>query len=780
MHAEQAQCHLYMMVTGIKSTHFMNLIIKKFFSFMLLSILLAGVNQALAQQKAKGIYLVNKETKAPVQDAYVHSGDLVFNASSDENGFVNLKNLPAGIDKLMITGIGFEPKTVEVATLSASDKVAIVYLATKVSRLEEVTVRAAANNGVFKTISDLDIHLRPINNSQEVLRMVPGLFIGQHAGGGKAEQIFLRGFDLDHGTDINITVDGMPVNMVSHAHGQGYADLHFVIPELIEKVNFNKGPYFADKGNFTTAGFVEFRTKDYLDNDFIKAEGGQFSTFRGIAGINLLKPKSDRRNQSLYFAGEASFTKGYFESPQDFSRFNGTLKYHGSISDNSTLTTTLSGFTSKWNASGQIPDRAVESGLVDFYGAIDNTEGGKTSRYNANVELLRNLDDGSVFRNQIFYSKYAFELYSNFTFFKEDPVNGDQIRQKEDRNIFGYNGSWKKEFFIGKIKSEAKAGIQVRYDDVNGIELTRTKNRALNTDEIMRGDVDELNTGVYWSQRFSVSKSLDITASLRADYFNNRYDDKLASIELKSNSTIVSPKLNFNYRVNDKVQLYLYNGRGFHSNDTRVAVQQNGKKVLPPAYGTDLGGIFKLGNKVVLQSSLWYLWLDQEFVYVGDEGVVEAGGQTRRIGFDLSARYEVMKNLFADVDVNFANPRALDVVKAESYLPLAPRFTSIGGLTYRKQTGFNGSLRYRYMADRPANEDNSTIAKGYFIADAAINYTTKKWEAGLSIQNVFDAKWKETQFDTESRLQNEPAPVSEIHFTPGTPFFARVSVAVFF
>ncbi len=213
---------------------------------------------------------------------------------------------------------------------------------------------------ISKLLSDLDIHLRPINNSQEVLRMVPGLFIGQHAGGGKAEQIFIRGFDVDHGTDINLTVDGLPVNMVSHAHGQGYADLHWVIPELIEKVNFNKGPYFADKGNFTTAGYVSFKTKDYVENNFIKLEGGQFNTFRGITGINLIKPKGDRRDQSLYFAGEGSFTKGFFESPQNFNRLNGTLKYHGSVSTRSVLTSTITAFKSKWNASGQIPERAVE------------------------------------------------------------------------------------------------------------------------------------------------------------------------------------------------------------------------------------------------------------------------------------------------------------------------------------------------------------------------------------------------------------------------------------
>lgn len=500
----------------------MHFFAKRFKYFLFLSLVVFASEKLFAKNYHKGIYIISASSKVPIQDATVQSEDLVFNASSDANGFVSFRTLPASVVRLIITSIGFEPKTIDVSSLSLSELPPIIYLDIKVSGLAEVKVTSSENKSVFKTISDLDIHLRPINNSQEVLRMVPGLFIGQHAGGGKAEQIFLRGFDLDHGTDINISVDGLPANMVSHAHGQGYADLHWVIPELIDKVNFNKGPYFADKGNFTTAGFVDFKTKDYLENNFVKVEAGQFNTFRGITGINLINQKGDRRDQSLYFAGEGSFTKGFFDSPQDFTRFNGLLKYHGSLSEHNTLTTTLTGFTSKWDASGQIPDRAVESGLVGFYGAIDNTEGGKTSRYNANIELLTDLENGGVIRNQIFYSKYKFELYSNFTFFKEDPVNGDQIRQKEDRNIFGYNGSFQKEFFLGDLKTETKAGFQLRYDDVNNIELTRTKNRTINTADIMLGDVNEMNAGAYWAQRISVSKRLDITGGVRADYFTNK------------------------------------------------------------------------------------------------------------------------------------------------------------------------------------------------------------------------------------------------------------------
>ena len=733
----------------------------------------------IAFGQTKSLYVVDTLNKVPIQSAVVQSEDLKFNQITDENGFVNLTKLPKNINTIVVHCVGYETKSVLISDLKSTNQTSIIYLQQKITSLAEVKINVGSRVGIFKTISDLDIHLRPINNSQEVLRMVPGLFIGQHAGGGKAEQIFLRGFDLDHGTDINISVDGMPVNMVSHAHGQGYADLHFVIPELIEKVNFNKGPYFSDKGNFTTAGFVEFKTKDYLDNNFVKAEGGQFNTFRAITGVNLLKTTGDKRNQSLYFAGEGSYTKGYFDNPQNFSRFNSILKYHGKISKNNSMTASVTAFTSKWNASGQIPNRAIEQGIVGFFGAIDPNEGGKTSRYNANLELLSNLNNGATFRNQIYYSNYDFELYSNFTFYKEDPINGDQIRQKENRNIAGYNGAYQKEFIIGKFKTETKAGVQIRYDAVNNIELTRTIDRTINTNEIMLGDIKELNTAVYYSQKISFTDKLDVRGALRIDYFSNRYNDKLANTDLSSNSTIICPKLNFNYRLNDKVQLYLYNGRGFHSNDTRVAVQENEKKVLPPAYGSDLGGIFKLGNKFFLQTALWYLWLDQEFVYVGDEGVVEAGGQTKRFGLDISARYEIAKNWYADLDFSFASPRAIGIAKEESYLPLAPKFTSVGGLTYRKQTGWNGSLRYRYMADRPANETNTVVAKGYLVLDGAVNYSTKKWEVGLSIQNLLNTKWKETQFDTESQLQTETTPVSEIHFTPGTPFFARLNFTIF-
>jgi outer membrane receptor protein involved in Fe transport len=373
-----------------------------------------------------------------------------------------------------------------------------------------------------------------------------------------------------------------------------------------------------------------------------------------------------------------------------------------------------------------------------------------------------------------------FELYSNFTFFLEDPINGDQIRQREARHLAQYLSTLQLEHTIGRKAARFELGLQTRFDATQNSELSKTKNRTELREALMQGDIREGNIGLYAQEEIKLSNKLDMTVGLRADHFTNRYNDQLQQTSLSAQSTIVSPKFRLNYRASNQVQLYAYGGQGFHSNDTRVSVQRNGRDVVTPAWGSDLGAVVKLGNKAILQTAFWYLWLQQEFVYVGDAGIVEPGGRTRRMGWDASVRYEIAPSLIADVDINFTAPRSLGVPREERHIPLAPTFTTTGGLTYRKAHGWNGSLRYRYMGDRAANETKSVIAEGYFVADAAVNYTARNWEIGLSVQNIFNTRWKETQFDTESRLASEPEPVSEIHFTPGTPFFARLSLSWFF
>ena len=297
---------------------------------------------------------------------------------------------------------------------------------------------------------------------------------------------------------------------------------------------------------------------------------------------------------------------------------------------------------------------------------------------------------------------------------------------------------------------------------------------------IQRGDVNEANLNAYINETFKLSDKWSINAALRFDYFNFRYKDLLENTNKSTGKAIVSPKLNINYQLNTNTQLYVRTGFGFHSNDARVVTQQNGKEILPRAYGLDLGLNTKVTDRLFLHAALWGLDLDQEFVYVGDEGIVEPSGKTRRAGLDFSLRYEVLPWLFLDGDLNVTNPKSKEEPEGQDYIPLAPTISSIGGLSFKMKNGFNGTLRYRYIGDRAANEDNSVIAKGYFLADAVVNYTKQKFEIGLSAENIFDADWNEAQFDTESRLVDEPESVSEIHFTPGTPLFLKLKVSFFF
>jgi outer membrane cobalamin receptor len=719
-------------------------------------------------------------TKLPLQGVSIQLTGLNKGVITNELGQFRFKNLVAAPYKVEVSHLGFKTQLINVTVQEDQNTAIRVSLSSQPLQLNEVTVPTSRPHDQ-QLISGLDIKLRPITNSQEILRMVPGLFIGQHAGGGKAEQIFLRGFDLDHGTDIKIMVDDMPVNMVSHAHGQGYADLHFVIPELTQGVDFRKGSYNTDKGNLATAGWVNFRTRNTLERSFLKIEGGQFDTYRVVGGLDLLGQKGKANNQSAYVASEYSYSNSYFDNPQNFKRLNLIGKYHGHISPNTNLSFTASTFWSKWNHSGQIPDRSVADGSIGFFGSIDPTEGGETSRTNVNVQLVSMTPQNHIIKNQFFYTNYNFELYSNFTFFKEDSINGDQIRQKEKRSMIGYNGSFTLNHSIGKSDWTTIIGVQYRQDITTGTELSRTKDRTTVITPLKLGNINELNAAIYVDESVKFSERFSLNIGVRFDYFNNRYEDLLLSTNQNigtANASIVSPKLNLYYTFSPKLQLYLNTGKGFHSNDTRVVVPQGGLEILPATYGSDFGVIYKPFSRLLINVASWYLWSEQEFVYVGDEGVVEPNGRSRRYGIDLSARYQLSKTLYADIDLNTATPRALDAEAGKNLLPLAPTFTTAGGLSLQTPSGWSGSLRYRYISDRPANEDNSIVAEGYFVNDLQLNYSKNRYNVGLSIQNIFDVRWKETQFNTESRLRNEAQTVEEIHFTPGTPLFARLSLSV--
>ena len=664
-------------------------------------------------------------------------------------------------DRLEISYLGYE--TVVVPAPASGESMRI-QLAVRTVDLRSVVVSPELSS--LNVLTDLDLQTRPVNSAQDVLRQVPGLIIGQHAGGGKAEQIFLRGFDIDHGTDLAIRADGMPVNMVSHAHGQGYADLHFLIPETIRDIDYGKGPYDARYGNFATAGHVDFRTRDALETSLLRAEVGQFNSQRLLGGFNLLN--TDRHR--AYLAAEHLTSDGPFDAPQDFRRTNFFGKFTTRLNETDRLRVLLSNFTSSWDASGQIPQRAVDSGRIGRFGAIDATEGGSTGRTNAAVQYDEFLDVRTMLSNRVYYGRYNFELFSNFTFFLEDPENGDQIRQSETRDLIGLESELRRSFSGG----EWRAGVQLRNDRSYDNELSRTLNRTEVLEPIQRGDIDETNLAGYADVRFEFGK-FTLNPALRFDRFDFRYQDALTPLYDPQSVTqsFVAPKLNLFYQHRRDVQLYAKFGRGFHANDTRVVVAQNGREVLPAAYGFDVGTLWKPAPRLLINAAYWHLFLEQEFVWVGDAGVVEPSGRTRRRGVDLSVRYQPLDWLFLNADVNYAHARAVDEPEGADRIPLAPPLTAAGSVRAKHPSGWFGSISARHLTDRPANEDNSIVAEGYTVTDLNIGREWNRLTLAVEVQNLFDVDWNETQFATESRLRNEAASVEEIHFTPGTPFFAR-------
>ncbi|MDG3582551.1 TonB-dependent receptor [Galbibacter pacificus] len=710
----------------------------------------------------------------PLVDVAIFNKTTGSHTHSNESGTYGLVKTSVN-DSVYFSSLGYQTVLVVV---KASDLSAAKLVTMNEASISLGQVVLVSEVNALSRLVDVDIKTNPVKSSQEILRKVPGLIIGQHAGGGKAEQIFLRGFDIDHGTDISINVDGLPVNMVSHAHGQGYSDLHFVIPETIEDINFGKGPYYADHGDFTTAGYVDLHRRKKLDDNLISLEAGQFSTMRFMGMLKVL----ESQKSNAYIASELYLTDGPFDSPQDFNRVNIMGRYTYAVADDEELMFTASHFQSRWNASGQIPQRAIDEGLIDRFGAIDDTEGGETSRTNILVNHVKMLDENRTIKSKAYVSQYNFDLYSNFTFYLYDPVNGDQIHQKENRVIVGAESIFERENLnLGRGSFEYQAGGGFRYDNVDDVELSHTVNRKEILEQLAFGDVDEVNAYGFFSAEYRIGKWA-FNPSVRLDYFQFQYMNALSETydDKSEDKVAISPKLNTIYSINSNWQLFLKTGLGFHSNDARVVVANKGYEILPTTYGMDLGTIVKPLDKLALNATLWWLYLDQEFVYVGDAAVVEPSGQTRRLGLDIGARYQALPWLYVYADANFAKGRSVGAPKGEDYIPLAPDFTTAGGIMVDNLGKFSGALTYRYIDDRPANEDDSIVAEGYFVTDFNINYTWKNWTYGIIIENLFDTEWNETQFATESRLYNEPKPIEEIHFTPGTPFYLRGKVSVQF
>ncbi len=702
------------------------------------------------------------------------SGVLVALASSqtmtvtDYSGTFSLR-MSRDTDTLIVKMLSYKTKHQQVIAGHSY----IIKLEPSTYELRQVVISATSSEAQNASVSlaKIDLNLKPVNTSQEILRIIPGLFIAQHEGGGKAEQIFLRGFDMDHGTDISVNVDGLPVNMVTHAHGQGYADLHFLIPETVERIEFEKGPYDVHYGDFQTGAFVNFRTKDWLKHNRIQMEMGMFNTRRLLTMFNIIH----NQQQSAYIASEYMLTDGFFDRSQNFSRLNIFAKYVNNISRNTRLTAEFNVFKTRWDAAGLIPQRAVDQGIIDRYGEIDSSGGGITHRNNLIFSIQTKLSPHSHFINNFYFSDYAFNLFSDFTFYLHDTVNGDAINQREKRQIYGYNFH----YITTNGNATFTLGGGIRYDDINDLELSHVKNRKL-LDIITLDDVDETNAFFYGSWSYGFRHFL-LTLGSRLDYFYFLVTDKISQkySPASFNRYIISPKLRLSYSFSDRLQVYFKAGKGFHSNDARTILWQN-QNLVPVAYGSDIGFIYRPVDNLVLSLAGWYLYLEQEYVFSGDEGTVEASGQTQRKGIDFSTHLEITPWLYARLDLNCAEPRNLHATEGAVYVPLAPVFSSVGGLYLRNFHGLTGSLTYRHLGPRPADEFNYLQTSPYTVFDASLGYNYHNFQIGIDIENLFNTQWKDAQFETTTRLPGEDQPHTDICFTPGTPFTLRTRLALRF
>jgi outer membrane receptor protein involved in Fe transport len=672
------------------------------------------------------------------------------------------------------------------------------------TRVEASAPTSAASS---ETIRDRDLQLRFYPTPEDILRVVPGLVIAQHQGGGKADQLFLRGFDADHGTDVALYIDGVPINLPSNGHGQGFSDLHFLIPEAVDRVEVTKGPYFVETGDFDTAGAINLRTRRSFGENSVSGEYGSFDTWRVLGVASPLG-----NNQPTWFAVELYGTNGPFQYGEGLLRYNLFLKSTLTLSPSTRLTILGTAYGSQWRSSGQIPARFVDLPAddprhLDRFGAIDPTEGGQTQRQ----MLLLTLESRPTDADQILLSaygvRYSLRLWNDFTFQLRDSVNGDEIEQNDQRLYAGFNALYRKRIDFGEVRTVTTLGAQARLDSMN-VSLYHDKQRVRLPDCFPEADgttvpnpcddadIVQSDLAAFAQEDVRFNRYLRVLLGVRADLFEWNVTNKLAldtsAAAANSNQgtgvyqqAIVNPKLQAVFTPVPIWDIYLDAGGGFHSNDARAIVASNGAGALPRAWGAELGTRLSLvDGRLDLAAALWFLHLQSEFVFSADVGTTLAADPTNRYGLDLEARYQVLPWLWADLDISLAHAVYTKDQGNGNAVALAPTFTGQAGLSALHPSGFKGRIGARWVGDRPATSDGTLTAQGYFVVDVTGAYRWRFLELALSIQNLFNAVYREAQFANTSQIRqppyNETAPVNDIHFTPGNPIGVYATVTLFF
>lgn len=753
----------------------------KFFNLGCFLFLLFSFSNTQAQSRISG-FITDASNQAKIEGATIQIKESGESTLSHENGAYELQSVSEGSKTIVVSHIGYNTFSLKINLKKDEQKTLNISLQSNAMNLAEVVISASFDRKQENKIDQLSLQLQPIKSAQDLLRAVPGLFIAQHAGGGKAEQIFVRGTDNDHGTDFNIQMDGIPVNMPSHAHGQGYADMHFMIPEIIGSANFFKGPYEAKLGDFSVAGAAQFSSKYRLEKNVVKLESGLFNTQRVLAMVQLLDQKHlvSKWKDNAYLASEYNYTDGFFESKLKFKRFNIFGKYNAQITEKTTATLSGSYFSSTWNASGQLPLRAVEDGSISRYGSIDDSEGGITSRLNLNLIFDTKYSEVESWKNQLYYSKNIFDLFSNFTFFMNDPINGDEILQWEKRDLFGLKSTYNRLDNIGSTKLSSEVGLVTRTDI-----LSRGRDHVLRRALLSNDAINYIaitNYSLYLDENWQFAPKWTLKLGARNEVFDFSLNDQLDDANSGKKTVYrFNPKAQLNFNATTNFTVFTKWGVGFHSNYAQTAVSKDptAGNAVPQSEGADLGFIMKLHKKSIFNFTAWWLDTGSEFRFVSDDGSFENLGSARKYGFDASLKIQFTDYLWADSNLNYAYSILRDAPKGGNFVPLHPRWNSTGGLTLKLENGINASLRYRFMGERPATEDGSVFSKPYTIADLVIRYTKPRYEICLFTENILNTKWDEAQFYDESQLKNESAPVMDFHNTPGTPFFIKASISYF-
>ena len=649
--------------------------------------------------------------------------------------------------------------------------------------LEPVVVTGQADDlmGIAESASEgrvgqQQLETRPLLRPGEVLEVVPGVIVTQHSGSGKANQYFLRGFNLDHGTDFSSFVDGVPINFPTHAHGQGYMDLNWLIPELIDYVTFRKGPYYADVGNFSSVGTAAFHLVKTLPEGFAQIGIGQNDYYRTLVAQT---PKIGPGY--LLYAFETNFYNGPWDNPEHVHKFNGLLKYTIERGP-TTFSLGFTAYANSWDSTDQIPQRAVDQGLISRLGAIDPSDGGNTQRYSLYSKWSYK-GDKSLTQANAFLVFYRLHLFSNFTFFLDDPINGDQFEQSDRRVVVGGNAAqtW---FTTGLGKTmDHTIGLQVRHDAIPEVALFQTLQRD-RIGTARNDNVHETDVGFYYQNQTQWLPKVRTVLGLREDVFVFDVSSDIAANSGNTTAAIFSPKLNLMFGPWASTELYLNGGFGFHSNDARgTTITVDPKE--PHAFVQPVDPLVRSkGAEIGVRSTwvpglnstlaFWYLSLGSELVFSGDAGITEPSRASRRYGVEWTNFYKPLPWLSLDFDIAYSHARFTQDDPVGNYIPGSVETAIATGAAIDLPNGLFGSLRARYFGPRPLIEDNSVRSQATTLVNLEAGYKYKNLRAQINVLNLLNSDQHDIDYFYVSRLPGEPLDgVADVHFHPIEPRTVR-------